>query len=114
MRQSYYGSFREFAIVMKKLQKGQTVMFHKPYPSGGNPVAFYLGRLTRKGLLNRRSFPAHTEFRLKDGQKLTHDKQPYSKSNSACTFVEKRKHQQQPVLGINQSIVIDSFDAELG
>ncbi|MCJ8406451.1 hypothetical protein QRX32_22265 [Escherichia coli] len=73
VRQRYYGSFREFAIVMKKLQKGQTVMFHKPYPSGGNPVAFYLGRLARKGLLNRRSFPAHTEFRLKDGQKLTHD-----------------------------------------
>ncbi|MGA3916916.1 hypothetical protein ACPB1Y_06005 [Escherichia coli] len=71
VRQSYYGSFREFAIVMKKLQKGQTVMFHKPYPPQGNPVAFYLGRLTRKGVLRRRSFPAHTEFRLKEGQKLT-------------------------------------------
>ncbi|MCK3400573.1 hypothetical protein MZI66_03605, partial [Escherichia coli] len=31
-----------------------------------------LGRLTRKGVLRRRSFPAHTEFRLKEGQKLTH------------------------------------------
>ena len=47
-------------------------------------------------------------------QSIEADKQPYSKSNSACTFVEKRKHQRQPVLGINQSIVIDSFDAELG
>ncbi|EEV6034224.1 hypothetical protein EKE90_18835 [Escherichia coli] len=39
----------------------------KPQPPG-----CLLGRLTRKGVLRRRSFPAHTEFRLKEGQKLTH------------------------------------------
>ncbi|MCS0763704.1 hypothetical protein NXZ54_24695 [Escherichia coli] len=69
VKQSRYGSFRDFAITMKRLERGQTVMFHKPYPPQGNPVAFYLGRLTRKGVLRRRSFPAHTEFRLKEGQK---------------------------------------------
>ncbi len=47
-------------------------MFHKPYPPTGNPVAFYLGRLSDVGVLNRRSFPAHTEFRLRSGQELTH------------------------------------------
>ncbi|WP_261577742.1 hypothetical protein [Escherichia coli] len=47
VRQSRYGSFRDFAITMKRLERGQTVMFHKPYPPQGNPVAFYLGRLTR-------------------------------------------------------------------
>ncbi|HHU2122388.1 TPA: hypothetical protein ACUA71_005063 [Escherichia coli] len=72
VKQSRYGSFRDFANTMKRLERGQTVMFHKPYPPQGNPVAFYLGRLTRKGVLRRRSFPAHTEFRLKEGQKLTH------------------------------------------
>ncbi|HHR4969836.1 MULTISPECIES: hypothetical protein [Enterobacteriaceae] len=69
---NHAGSFRDFAITMKRLERGQTVMFHKPYPPDGNPMAFYLGRLTEQGLLKRKSFPAHTEFRLKKGQKLTH------------------------------------------
>nr|WP_308726621.1 hypothetical protein [Cronobacter sakazakii] len=65
-------SFYDYASAMKRLARGQTVMVHKPYPSGGNPLAFYLGRLTEQGVLKRQSFPAHTEFRLQKGQKLTH------------------------------------------
>lgn len=45
-------------------------MFHKPYPPNGNPVEFYLGRLSKQGVLKRRSFPAHTEFQLRKGQHL--------------------------------------------
>lgn len=45
-------------------------MFHKPYQPNGNPVAFYLGRLSKQGVLKRRSFPAHTEFQLRKGQHL--------------------------------------------
>lgn len=48
-------------------------MFQKPYPPEGNPVAFYLGGLARKGVLERSSFPAHTEFRLGEDKKLTRD-----------------------------------------
>nr|WP_031330630.1 hypothetical protein [Yersinia pestis] len=55
---------------MRRLERGQTVMFHKPYPPNGNPVAFYLGRLSKKGVLKRKSFPAHTEFQLRKGQHL--------------------------------------------
>ncbi|EAX9064830.1 hypothetical protein GLX95_24060 [Salmonella enterica] len=62
--------FRDFINTMRRLERGQTVMFHKPYSPNGNPVAFYLGRLSTVGVLNRRSFPAHTEFRLKNGQEL--------------------------------------------
>lgn len=65
-------SFDDYASAMKRLARGQTVMFHKPYQPGGNPLAFYLGRLTAQGVLERQSFPAHTEFRLQKGQKLTH------------------------------------------
>ncbi|ENW0700210.1 hypothetical protein ACK1G0_005166 [Salmonella enterica] len=66
------GRFRDFISAMRRLERGQTVMFHKPYPPTGNPVAFYLGRLSDVGVLNRRSFPAHTEFRLRSGQELTY------------------------------------------
>ncbi|NCH44637.1 hypothetical protein CDT99_20140 [Cronobacter sakazakii] len=65
-------SLYEYASAIKRLARGHTVMIHKPYPSGGNPLAFYLGRLTEQGVLKRQSFPAHTEFRLRKGQKLTH------------------------------------------
>ncbi|WBM72951.1 hypothetical protein OH773_22165 (plasmid) [Buttiauxella sp. WJP83] len=65
-------NIRDFISTMKRLESGQTVMFHKPYPPKGNPVAFYLGRLSKMGVLKRRAFPAHTEFKLREGQKLTH------------------------------------------
>ncbi len=31
-------SFYDYASAMKRLARGQTVMVHKPYPSGGNPL----------------------------------------------------------------------------
>lgn len=37
-------------------------MFHKPYPPNGNPVAFYLGRLSKKGVLKRKSFRLTRSF----------------------------------------------------
>ncbi|RYT43742.1 hypothetical protein EAJ18_11750 [Citrobacter amalonaticus] len=64
------GGLWDFIEMMRKLESGQTVMFQKPYPPKGNRVAFYLGSLSKKGILQRRSFPAHTEFRLKEGQTL--------------------------------------------
>ncbi|MCW4994403.1 hypothetical protein V1605_27170 (plasmid) [Enterobacter soli] len=70
VRTSHSGSFRDFISTMKRLERGQTVMFHKPYPPNGSPVAFYLGRLSKQGVLKRRSFPAHTEFQLRKGQHL--------------------------------------------
>ena len=72
MSRNHSGGFRDFAVMMKRLERGQTVMFHKPYPPEGNQMAFYLGRLTKQGVLKRKSFPAHTEFSLIKGMKLTH------------------------------------------
>ncbi|EBY1977418.1 hypothetical protein DU250_19710 [Salmonella enterica subsp. enterica serovar Corvallis] len=70
MSTNHSGCFRDFINTMKRLERGQTVMFHKPYPPNGNPVAFYLGRLSKQGVLKRKSFPAHTEFQLRKGQHL--------------------------------------------
>jgi hypothetical protein len=68
---SSHNNFWDFIQMIKRLESGKPVLFQKPYPTEGNPQAFYLGQLTKRGLLSRNSFPAHTEYRLRKGQKLT-------------------------------------------
>lgn len=61
-------NFWDFIQMIKRLESGKPVLFQKPYPPEGNPQAFYLGQLTKRGLLSRNSFPAHTDTAFAKGR----------------------------------------------
>ncbi|HIB4716132.1 TPA: hypothetical protein ACWW47_005498, partial [Klebsiella pneumoniae] len=48
---SSHNNFWDFIQMIKRLESGEPVLFQKPYPPEGNPQAFYLGQLTKRGLL---------------------------------------------------------------